>query len=125
MDSSVEFSNQLNSETFAEKRVESFIRKLGFECDYEQPVYVKDDKERPRVWTPDFFLPELGIYVEVCGAKRQHYKFRKKIYEKNKIPVIFIHAYKYPDKWECYLIKEIKNMHGERSKKVESLPDYS
>ena len=99
--------------TQAELKVANFLSDKGIWWNFEQPIYVKDDKERPRVWTPDFYLPELGIYIEVCGTNRRAYKFRKTIYKKNKIPVIFVHTYKY-DKWTDYLLEEISRIHKER-----------
>lgn len=55
---------------------------------YESPVFVYDEKEHPRVWTPDFFIPKLGIFIEVIGSRKTFkennhtYQYRKEIYEK-------------------------------------------
>jgi len=69
------------------------LQELGLWWCYEFPVFIYDDKKRPRVWTPDFYIPKLGMYVEVCGAKRQDYQFREKIYKENGYRVIFLHLY--------------------------------
>lgn len=53
----------------SEKIVAHFLRELNIWWIYESPVFVYDEKERPRVWTPDFYLPKLGMYVEVCGSE--------------------------------------------------------
>ncbi len=105
--------------TKAERRVADFLKSKGVRWNFEQPIYVRDDKKRPRVWTPDFFLPELGIYIEVCGRARRAYKFRKRVYEHedNKVPVIFVHTYKV-NRWQGYLLQEIKRIHTERTKIV-------
>jgi len=100
--------------SFQEERVECFLHELGLITYYESPVFVTDDKERPRVWSPDFFLPELGIYVEVCGAKRRAYKYRREIYQKNKIPVIFVKTYFDEKSWKQWILKEIRRIHDER-----------
>ncbi len=99
--------------TEQEKKVAYFLRDIGVWWMYEQPIYVLDDKERPRIWTPDFYLPELGIYIEVCGTKNKKYSYRRRIYTKNRIPIIFIHTYKKRE-WRDYLIKEIKHIQRER-----------
>lgn len=58
---------------------------------YEQPVFLSDDADRPRLFSPDFFLPELGIYVEVMGnPNKPDYERRQSIYQKNNIPIIFV-----------------------------------
>jgi hypothetical protein len=80
--------------TQAEIKVANFLSNIGIWWNFEQPIYLRDNKDRPRVWTPDLYLPELGVYVEVCGTDRKDYYFRKTVYEKNKIPVIFVHTYK-------------------------------
>lgn len=107
--------------TQSEIKVAEFLTHNGIWWNYEQPIYVKDDKERPRVWTPDFYLPELGIYVEVCGADRKSYDYRKEIYVKNKIQVIFVQTYKY-GKWQEFLLKEIKRIHDDRWGLIRELP---
>ena len=97
----------------AEKKVARFLSDYGIWWNFEQPIYVKDDKDRPRVWTPDFYLPEIGMYIEVCGTDGRDYSYRKRIYEKNRIPIIFIHTYK-QDKWRDFLIDEIIRIHKGR-----------
>ena len=107
--------------TNSEKEVAAYLTKKRVWWQFEQAVYVKDDKERPRVWTPDFYLPELGIYIEVCGHEKFDYSFRRKVYDKNKIPVIFIHKFKSKKEWEPYLIDNIKRINEKRSKIIERL----
>lgn len=104
----------------AEKEVAHFLTVLGLWWSYEQPVYIADEKERPRVWTPDFYLPELGIYIEVCGSETVDYPYRQKMYEENRIPVIFVHFYK-KDKWMTFLVKEIEKKQTERLNLVKTM----
>ena len=75
---------------------------------YEQPVFVWDENERPRVWAPDFFLIPFGIYVEVCGSKEFNYEYRRKIFDRNGHRVIFLHLYKQFDMWKKHLIRFLK-----------------
>jgi hypothetical protein len=100
--------------TIQETRVEQFLNELGLHTDFESPVFITDDKKRPRVWSPDFFLPELGIYIEVCGAKRRAYKYRREIYQDNKIPVIFVKTYFEEKSWKKWILDEIRRIHQER-----------
>ena len=44
--------------------VAKHLNKLGFEWHYEHPVFLFDEKKRPRVWTPDFYIPSLNLYIE-------------------------------------------------------------
>lgn len=105
----------------SEKEVADYLQKLNIWWNFEQPIYVSDDKERPRVWTPDFYLPELGIYIEVCGSKDFDYEYRESIYKKNKIPIIFIHKYKTKEEWQKFLRKSIEELHQKRWRIVSKL----
>jgi hypothetical protein len=97
-----------------EEQVSDYLAELGLSWVYQSPVFVYDDKQRPRVWTPDFYLPELGIYVEVCGSERFNYTFREKIYNENGFSVVFIHFYKEKGKWKNYLVRKIKEIEEHR-----------
>ena len=93
--------------TFPERRVADFLKKMNIEWIYEQPVFVWDDNGRPRVWAPDFFLSQFGVYVEVCGSKDFSYDYRKKVFSKNGYCVIFLHVFKQEEKWKYHFKKAL------------------
>ena len=109
----------------SERHVAKFLDELGLQWIFEFPVFVYDERKRPRVWSPDFYIPRLGIYIEVCGSREISYKYREKIYRDNNIPVIYIHFYKQQEKWRIFLIRRIKEIeehrHSEAQKLVEDL----
>ena len=86
--------------TIPERKVAEYLRKMNIEWVYEQPVFVWDDDGRPRVWTPDFYLTQFGIYLEVCGSKEFNYDYRKRVFLENGYYVIFLHVFKGPHQWE-------------------------
>jgi len=55
---------------------------------------------------PDFYIPKLGMHIEVCGSEDFDYKYREGIYQKNGYHVVFLHIYKQPKKWKNFLIAE-------------------
>jgi hypothetical protein len=91
--------------TKAEREVAEMLKNMGIRWTYEHPVFVWDENKRPRVWAPDFYLPQFGIYVEVCGSEEFDYEYRRKIFDKNGHKVIFLHLYKESEKWVFHLIK--------------------
>jgi hypothetical protein len=105
----------------SEKEVADYLHRLNLWWQYEQPVYVLDEKKRPRVWTPDFYLPELGIYIEVCGSENFNYRYRSDIYFKNKLPIIFVHRYKNTKEWQEHILTKIIEIQGKRMKKIKDL----
>jgi len=102
----------------SERQVADYLRELDLWWWYEYPVFVYDEKKRPRVWTPDFYIPKLGMYVEVCGSKDFNYEYREKIYKKNGYYVIFVHFYKERRKWKNYLVKRIEEIEEKRHEEV-------
>ena len=119
----VEINSIYEDMSLAEKRVSEYLKQLGIWWEYEWPVYVEDDKSRPRVWTPDFYLPDLGVYIEVCGTKDFNYDYRKKIYEENDIPIIFIQEYKNDILWKNFLIKSLEEIHHERTELLKKIKE--
>ncbi len=100
-----------------------YIDAIGLRCAFESAVYILDDKGRPRVWTPDFYIPDLGIYIEVVGDNENpNYSWRKAIYTKNHVPIIFIASYQSQD-WQAEIVAEINNIDNtcwERIKKLQA-----
>lgn len=110
------FSSPFDDMTESEKAVAEFLAANGMWWNYEQPVFVRDEKGRPRVWSPDFYVPRLGIYVEVVGNNEANYSYREEIYRLNHIPIIFI--YPNQDGWHSYLLNQIAAIHEDRSQLV-------
>lgn len=104
--------------TESERQVSEYLTKLELDHIFQFPVFVYDDKDRPRVWTPDFYIPKLGIYVEVAGSKNFDYEYRKRIYNKNGIPIIFIHFFKDENRWKNYFIVKMKEFEEARYQEV-------
>ncbi|MEM0492695.1 MAG: hypothetical protein QXS02_01860 [Candidatus Thermoplasmatota archaeon] len=106
--------------TRAEKEVAKVLKEFGIQWSYEQPVFVWDENERPRVWAPDFFLKHLGIYVEVCGSEKFDYNYRRVIFEKNGYQVIFLHLFKETSKWKNHLLNYLQRIMDYRSLQLEN-----
>ena len=109
--------------TRAEIAVERFLHENNINCIYEQPVSIIEDNDRIRTWYPDFYLPDVGIYLEVCGAQRdKEYDFRREAYKKNRLPVVFIEHYKDESKWKHYLMKELEDIQTYRINALQKVP---
>jgi len=102
----------------SEKQVAGYLRELNLWWIYEFPVFVYDEKDRPRVWAPDFYIPKLGMYIEVCGSEDFNYEYRDKVYKKNGYHVVFVHLYKERKKWKHYLVKRIMEIEELRHTEV-------
>lgn len=121
-------SKEYNDMTEPERQVANYLEQLRRHSSYlwwkyQFPIFVYDEKDRPRIWTPDFFLPKLGIYIEVCGSSKFNYDYREKIYDKNGYHVIFVHVYKKRKVWRDFLLDRIKQIGESRYSNVRELPE--
>ena len=105
----------------AEKKVADALQELGLWWWYEYPVFIYDEKKRPRVWTPDFYIPKLAMFIEVCGAKRDSYEYREKRFKENGYNIIFLHLYKDQTKWKNYLVNRIVEIEDHRHSEIEKM----
>lgn len=98
----------------AENMVSDFLKEKRIYWVFESPVFVLDDMKRPRVWSPDFYLPELGVYIEVaCDRENRNYDYREKVYDANRIPIIFVEPYDNRS-WKRDLLTELMDIHQYR-----------
>jgi len=107
--------------TQAEREVADELKKLGIQWFYEHPVFVWDENKRPRVWAPDFYLVDFGIYVEVCGSEHFDYSYRKTIFQLNGYKVIFLHVYKSREYWIHHFHKYLRLFTGFMCLKMNSV----
>ncbi|MCK5261721.1 MAG: hypothetical protein KAJ44_06035 [Thermoplasmatales archaeon] len=111
--------------TDSEKQVAEYLDKLDISWKFEYPVFLNDEKERPRLWTPDFYLPDLNIYVEVCGSKNFDYEYRKHRYFENKIDVIYLHLYKDKIEWQDHFKERLMVFVKERLPRLNKMMDLA
>ena len=107
--------------TRSEKEVADLLKNMGIRWTYEHPVFVWDENKRPRVWAPDFFLKQFGIYVEVCGSANFDYEYRRKIFDRNGYKVIFLHLYKETNKWNYYFMNCLERIMEYRYNKLDRI----
>jgi hypothetical protein len=101
--------------TQGEKQTSDFLTALGIFWRFHHPVTIYDEENLQRIYYPDFFLPQFGAYIEVCGAKREdEYERRKKLYFANNIKVIFVETFKDCKKWKAFLLDSLFKIQVER-----------
>lgn len=110
--------------TESEILIADFLKNISIYWTFEQPVYISDDCDRPRIFAPDFYLPELGMYLEVVGNPHNpDYHRRKEIYLKNNIPIIFVTPFHNKD-WKNDLKDAIVRIHQERWEKIQKFQNW-
>ena len=107
--------------TDTEKQVAEYLTQLGLYWRFEFPLFVYDERNRPRVWTPDFNIPRLNMFIEVCGSEEFDYDYRNRVYRKNGFYVIFLQVYKEPEKWKNHLIKKMMEIEEFRHHEIQKM----
>ena len=81
-----------NRMTNAEKEVANVLKEYRIQWTFEQPLFVGGDDGRPRVWIPDFYLVQFGIYLELCCSEKFDYEYKRRIFDRSVHRVIFLHV---------------------------------
>ncbi len=104
--------------SFPERRVAGLFDKWKLRWVYEKSLYVQDPAGRPRLWSPDFYLPDLGIFVEVVGIPGADYSFRQEVYSNNHVRVLFVRPHE--EKWINKLVDEFRGIEVDRRRNFEA-----
>jgi hypothetical protein len=113
-----------------ERRIADFLEKNSVKYNYEQGVLVNFPYDKPRLWYPDFYLPEFGVYIEYYGlVGRQNYdrgiKIKEAVYSKMGLDVIPVYPWTFADDWGGYLMKELEQVTIKRYRDLMTKPYWS
>jgi hypothetical protein len=108
-----------------ERRIAELLNKYGIDFKYEPPIAVQDRQNKLRIWYPDFFLPEYGIYLEFNGFEgNPNYDngimLKNSAYKKNGIDIIGITPSMQNGQLENYIINQIYRIQKRRLANVNS-----
>ena len=97
-----------------ERRIAYFLDTNSIKYIYEPGVLVNSAQQKPRIWYPDFYLPEFGTYVEYYGlVGNQNYvkgiKTKESMYSKIGMDVIPVYPWMFNKNWRGYIMKELKH----------------
>ena len=112
-----------------ERRIAYFLKDNSIRYQYESGVLINSDN-KPRIWYPDFHLPEFGTYVEYYGlAGKQDYdkgiKTKEATYSKMGLNMVPVYPWMFAEDWKGYIMKELKNVTVQRYRKLMSKPYWS
>ena len=104
-------NSQLKSE--GERRIAYFLDANSIKYIYEPGVLVGSASKKPRIWYPDFYLPEFGAYIEYYGlVGNKNYvkgiKAKESMYSKIGMDVVPVYPWMFRENWKGYIMKELK-----------------
>jgi len=113
-----------------ERRIASFLKDSSIKYQYEPGVLVNSYEYKPRIWYPDFYLPEFGTYIEYFGlAGRQNYdrgiKRKEVVYSKMGLDVIQVYPWTFAENWQGYIMEELEQTAIRRYRTLMAKPYWS
>ena len=119
-----------NFKSEGERRIAYFLESNSISYQYEQGVLVNPVYGKPRIWYPDFYLPEVTTYIEYYGlVGRENYdkgiKRKEEAYSKAGLVVIPVYPWTFGQDWEGYIMKELERTSLQRYRKLMSKPFWS
>ena len=96
-----------------ERRIANFLDKNCIKYQYEPAVLVNTGDNRPRIWYPDFYLPEFKNYIEYFGMAGNHaydegIKRKESVYLKMGLDVLSIYPWMFNENWQGYVMKQLE-----------------
>jgi hypothetical protein len=119
-----------NFKSEGERRIAYFLQNNSIRYQYEQGVLVNSPYDKPRIWYPDFYLPEFGSYIEYYGlVGKQNYdrgiKTKEAVYSKMGLDVIPVYPWTFADNWQGYIMKELERVTSQRYRSLMTKPYWS
>ena len=74
-----------------------------------------------RLWTSDFYLPDIKIYVEIYESESSDLEYKKNMYAENKLDVIFLQFFKKDLTWKENFLGQLKIITNNSRKKINNL----
>ena len=102
-----------NFKSEGERRIASFLKGNSIKYRYEPALAVNSEQGKPRIWYPDFYLPEFKTYIEYYGMAGkpcydQGIKQKENVYSKMGLDVVSVYPWMFKEDWKGYLMKGLK-----------------
>ena len=106
-----------------ERRIAYFLDGNSIRYQYEVGVLVNPVDDKPRIWYPDFHLPEFGAYIEYFGlAGQQDYdrgiRKKEKVYSEMGLSIIPVYPWMFTENWQRYIMKKLEQTTLQRYKNL-------
>ena len=118
-----------NLKSEGERRIAYFLKNNSIKYQYEPALLINSDN-KPRIWYPDFYLPEFAAYIEYFGlVGNQNYddgiKRKETLYSKERLAVIPVYPWTFNENWEGYIMNELERITTHRYKSLMTKPYWT
>ena len=130
LESTINGKRRPNFKSEGERKIAYFLENNSIKYHYEPGILVNSDYDKPRIWYPDFSLPEFKTYIEYYGlAGNENYnkgiKTKESVYSKMGLDVIPVYPWMLNENWEGYIMKEIKRTTTRQHRNLMAKPYWS
>ena len=121
---------QSDFKSAGERKIAYFLNNNLIDYRYEAGVLVNTTRKQPRIWYPDFYLPEFKSYVEYFGVQNdpayvKGIKFKESAYRRMGINVIAMYPWMFKENWHGYLMRGLKRNTQHNYRRLMSKPYWS
>ena len=123
-------SIQSDFKSAGERKIAYFLSDNLIDYRYEPGTLVNTTRKRPRIWYPDFYLPEFKSYIEYFGVQNdpsyaKGIKFKESVYRRMGMDVTAMYPWMFKENWQGYLMRELKRNAQHSYRKLMSKPYWS
>ena len=113
-----------------EKKISGFLDRNSISYRYEAGLLVESVCGKPRIWYPDFYLPEFKTYIEYYGmAGNRNYDLgittKKSVYNKMGIDIISVYPWMFKENWQGYIMRALRFNSQGRYRQLMAKPYWS
>ena len=113
-----------------EQKIATYLEDNSTKYQYESSLLINSNNGKPRIWYPDFYLPEFKTYIEYYGlAGQQNYQKgiqrKESAYSKMGLDVISVYPWMFTEDWKTYIMKELKKSSVRQYRNLMSKPYWS
>ncbi len=118
-----------NLRSEGERRIAYFLENNSIKYHYESGILITSD-QKPRIWSPDSYLPEFSAYIEYFGlVGKQNYddgiKRKETLYSKAGLAVIPVYPWTFSGNWQEYIMEELESIIIRRYKNLMTKPYWA
>ena len=100
-----------------ERKIAYFLEENDIKYKYESGILIYQEENKPRIWYPDFNLPEFSTYIEYYGMVGnpdydRGIKVKEIAYAKMGLSVIPVYPKMFSKNWQGYIINGIYKFTG-------------
>ena len=120
-------SQQPDFKSKGEKKIAYFLDQNSIKYQYEPALILESRMDKPRIWYPDFHLPDFKTYIEYFGMTgdlcyERGIKRKETAYARSGVNVISVYPWMFNENWKGYIMDELKRNVSRQHRNLSNKP---